>query len=366
MATAKTFLKLKGNDSFKKTPFCEADILIMTALSYANYKDSFYFKECEDKFINLSIFGKSTLINRLGKNYLALGKTYNNFLVQFFTCERYKDVEVGYFYDYFSTKKEIQFFALSFKIEDKYLVVFRGTDNSIVGWKEDFNMGFLDKIPAQSEARDYAKKMISKFKKNIIISGHSKGGNLAYYSYLNLNKREKSKVLKVYNFDGPGFRVDKYDYSEYGKKLCKIVPEDDVFGILFDESNNLDITQSTRVNLAGHDLLTWKLDSKTGYTSLKRRDELTSYAIAFRETVNHWLNTYDSESIQELVTFVFKFIESNNIKTLGELLKDFIFSGNIYLQTIEDYDEATKVKLKKMVHNLFRIYLKNLLTDRKK
>lgn len=365
MATAKNFLKLTRNDSFNKTPFCEADFLVLTALSYADFKNSLYFDEKSiNGLVPLNVFAKNTVINKLKKNYLTIGKGYTQFLNSFFSSNRYKDAKVGYFCDEFSLEDNMQFFALTFYIDNKYLIVFRGTDNTITGWKEDFNMALMDKIPGQKMARDYVRDVLKKVKGKIYISGHSKGGNLAYYCYLNLNKRERSRVASVFNYDGPGFKNDNYDYSDYGSKIFKFVPEDDVFGMIFDTSNKWEIIPSTRINMAAHDLLTWKLDRKSKYTKLQRLKSLTIYSSCFNQTFNEWYYKTDPKDAEVLIKFVFKLVETNNISTLGGLFKDILFAGDEYYHEIENYDENSKKRIKSMLRGLLKSYLRNLLKDK--
>ena len=366
MATAKNFLKMTKNDSFKKTPFCEADFLVLTALSYADFKNSLYYDERSiNGLVPLNVFAKSTIIDKLKKNYLTIGKDYNQFLNLFFSSSRYKDVKVGYFCDKFSLEHNMQFFALTFYVDDKYLIVFRGTDNTIIGWKEDFNMALMEQIPGQKMARDYVRNLLKKIKGRIYISGHSKGGNLAYYCYLNLNKREKNRVLSVFNYDGPGFKNDDYDYSDFGSKLFKFVPEDDVFGMIFDTSNKWEIVASTRINMAAHDLLTWKLDRKSKYTKLQRLKSLTIYSNCFNQTFNDWYYKSDPKDAEALIKFVFKLVETNNISTLGGLFKDILFAGDEYYREIANYDEDSKKRIKSMLRDLLKLYLSNLLKDKR-
>ncbi len=367
MATIKNFLKLKKDDSFKKTPLCESDIVALTALSYADFKNSIYFDEkTTHGMVPLSIFGKNTIISKLKKKYLALGRGYIQFLSLLFSASRYEDVKIGYFCDRFNEDKDTQFFALTYYIDGKYVIVFRGTDNTITGWKEDLNMALMEKIPAQKLARDYARKVLKEVKGKVYIAGHSKGGNLAYYTYFNLNKRERNRIKFVYNFDGPGFRDDEYDYSEYGKKFHKYVTEDDIIGMIFDTSNNWEIVPSTRINISAHDLLTWKLDRKTKYTTLQRLSSLTVYSSCFNTTFNTWYYQTNRKDAKTLTKFVFDLVETNKIMTLGGLLKDILFAGEAYYKTIENYDEASKKKIRLMLRELGKLYLSNLLKDKKK
>lgn len=366
MATLKHFLKKYGQDSFEKTEFTECDYLVLTVLSYANFKNTIYFnKKSKEGFIDLSVFGKASLIEKLSKNYLTLGNSYINFLELLFQSRRYEDVKIGYFYDYFSEHKEIQFFALSFLIDNKYIVVYRGTDNSINGWKEDFNMAVKSHVPSQVEARNYLEKRLTDFsRKKVTILGHSKGGNLAYYSYFNIPKRKRNRIVKVYNFDGPGFMDDKYDYSEYNMKLFKLIPEDGVIGCLLDGTSNHEIVKSTRINVAGHDMLTWVLDRKNDFKSLKRMDDHTPFYYAFSESINEWVNKYDPKYLKEMVDFIFTFVDTNNIFTLNALFKDLIFKTDLYKDTVKNYDEESKQKIKEICLDFVDIYMKNFLKDR--
>lgn len=364
--TLKTFLRINGNKTFEQVPFCEADLIVLNVMSYANFKDTSYFNEESKKgFIKLNVFGKASIIKIITKNYITIGKSYTEFLKLFFTCSRYQDVDIGYFYNYFSLKKEAQFFGMTYKIDNKYFIVYRGTDNSIVGRKEDFNMALMDEIPAQNAAKNYAKKMLKEFNDvNFYISGHSKGGNLAYFTYFNLSKKDKARIIYTYNLDGPGFKDDDYDYKEYKERYIKIVPEDDVVGALFDNSNLFEIVTSTKASIGAHDMLTWIFDRKTKLTTLKRAKDLTLYSKTFKYTANTWYKSFDYEDVKTMVNFIFSLVDSNNALTLGSLVKDLLFSGDIYYKTLEDFDDAKKEKIKNMTRDFFKLYLKNLLVDK--
>lgn len=365
--TLKTFLRINGNKTFEQVPFCEADLIVLNVMSYANFKDTSYFNdESKNGFIKLNVFGKASIIKIITKNYITIGKSYTEFLKLFFTCSRYQDVDIGYFYNYFSLKKEAQFFGMTYKIDNKYFIVYRGTDNSIVGWKEDFNMALMDEVPAQNAAKNYAKKMLKEFSDiNFYISGHSKGGNLAYFTYFNLSKKDKARIIYTYNLDGPGFKDDDYDYKEYKERYIKIVPEDDVVGALFDNGNLYEAVPSTKASIGAHDMLTWIFDRKTKLTTLKRAKDLTLYSKTFKYTANSWYKSFDYEDVKTMVNFIFSLVDSNNALTLGSLVKDLLFSGDIYYKTLSDFDDAKKEKIKNMTKDFFKLYLKNLLVDKK-
>lgn len=365
MATIKHFLKKRGDESFAITPVCEADYLILASLSYADFEQSELFKEGCEGLINLSGYGKSYMIDKISKKYITLNNSYNLFLRQFFSSQRYQDVKIGYFSEFFNSEELIQFFAITYQIDDEYVICFRGTDNTLNGWKEDFNMSIMNKIPSHDKAKEYVLKMLKILKrKHITIIGHSKGGNIAYYSYFSLPKAKKQRIDKVYNFDGPGFLNDKFDYSEYGTKLFKFVPEDGIIGTLLDDSKNHEIIQSTKINLSGHDILTWVMDRKTGLTTMKRTAYHTPFSDAFRETINSWVYRHQNEYLPEMVEVVFKIVETNNIFTLGGLAKDLFFETDSYLAAVKDIDEEKKKNIRYLIKDLVVSYMKSFLKDR--
>lgn len=365
MATIRNYLNIKGSDSFKKTPFNIIDVAVLTTLSYANFIDTTYYKELKnDELLDLYVFGKSNIIKILHQKYLTIGNGYKEFLELFFKSSRYKDLKVGYFKDDFSIKDSIQFFALTFLIDDRWVICYRGTDNTLNGFKEDMLMTLYDKVGAQILAKKYAKEVLSKIKGKAILTGHSKGGNLSYYTFFNLSKKDKARIDYVYNFDGPGFKNNTYDYDTYKAKLVKIVPQDDVVGILFDSSSNFEVVTSNNISVASHDLLTRNLDRKKDYLDFNKTSSLTTYSKSLQDTFNPWVQKYSSEEVKDFLDFVFAICKSNKALTLGALVKDFLFSNDKYVSTIKTYDEEKKKKVKGMVREFFKLYLKNLLKNK--
>ena len=69
---------------------------------------------------------------------------------------RFRDVRVMGYVDAIDPQAEKQFAAMTFRLtEDLSYVAFRGTDASLVGWKEDFNLAYRCPVPSQTEAARY-------------------------------------------------------------------------------------------------------------------------------------------------------------------------------------------------------------------
>lgn len=366
MATIEDYLKINGGLSFDKSPLNEVDILVLTEFCYAFISKCPLFNEkTKNSFIKLNRFNDEYVLDCIEKKRSSIKKSFNEFLRDFVTCKRYQDLEIGWFYEDYSKRKETQFFAATFKLIETYLIVFRGTDNTIIGRKEDFNMSFMEKIPSQELAKNYSKKVMFHNKGNFMISGHSKGGNLSFYSFLNLPPRYQKRVTSCYNFDGPGFRNDNYDYSLYKDKMHKFVVEDDYIGVLMDDSYNFDIIPSTKINLKGHNALTWKLDKKENLNKFKKEKELTIYSDSFKKALNSWHKRYDNQDLEEVVSFIFDFITTDNISFMSSFAPSFFTKRELYMKKLDSLNEETKEKTSLILKDFGKTFLYYFLNERK-
>ena len=146
--------------------------------------------------------------------------------------------------------QEKQFSAITIIMQDKTIyVAYRGTDNTIVGWKEDFNMSFSKLVPAQTDAVNYLESVAKKYKNRIRVGGHSKGGNLAVYAAAFCNKHVKDKIINVYNNDGPGFCdevVNSEQYKEIIDRVHTYIPQTSIIGRLLNHEEETIILKSTQ------------------------------------------------------------------------------------------------------------------------
>jgi len=360
------FLKKNGNKTFEELPFCEADIIVISLLSYANFENSKYTpKDINSKFVNIVIYNNEDTFKKITSHFLV-PKEYLKFIKWFFLCSRYKDLELGYFKNVLNEKIEAQFFGLTIKIDNKYFVLFRGTDRSLCGWKEDFNLALIEKSPSQEYAREYLEKMINLLGNNVTIIGHSKGGNLAYYAFYFVDDKIKEKVDKVYNLDGPGFKFDTGDlYKKHYEKLIKIVPENDVVGIILDDPSKLDICYSYRFDINAHDMLTWKFDNKCNFTKLKRGGDLTYYSKALRYALSNFMKEIGEDKIEAIKDAVFQIININKVSDILDVMnapyKLFLREILVYLKKNKNAkDEATIY-----IREFLRFYFRYFFDDRK-
>ncbi len=180
--------------------------------------------------------------------------------------ERFRDTRLFAFESRNDEAKQMQFAAVSFLLPDgSVFIAYRGTDTSLVGWKENFNMSYLETVPAQARATEYAQEVIRACKhRPYRIGGHSKGGNLAAWAAVHLPKLQGKRLLAAYNNDGPGFHADLLDTPAYRRvedRLHTYIPESSIVGVLLVHAEDYDVIDSTSHAAAAmqHEALSWQV-----------------------------------------------------------------------------------------------------------
>lgn len=356
------FLTIYKNKSYDEVPLTEADIIIGTIVSYADFlsvpKTKKY--DLENNLINFEKFNVKKYLDKLCKNYFN-SQEASKLLEVLFTSKRYHVTKIGYFYSELSEDNTTQFFALTAITKNYACIFFRGTDNSLIGWKEDLDMMFKEKIPSQKLAKQYLYRIAELTRKPIILAGHSKGGNLAFYAYLSASKKIQDRIYRVYNFDGPGINNENLIAKNNDPKLFKMVPSNDIVGMMMEKGNNYQIIKSNKKNIAAHDLFSWEFSRQSRYTMLKKNPPLSKYSIALKNTINIWLQKYKKKDFKDMVDFIYEVAVANKQSTTLNLKLDIIKKRKVYLDRISSFSERRKEKLKLMTREFVRIYFASLL-----
>lgn len=361
MASIRGFLKQNGNKSFLDFPFCEADLVVIALLSYCNYEQSPITKNKDlyNSFTNIRDFMDENTKKRITNNFFKPNE-FLSFLEIFNKSSRYDDAKLGFFEENKSNRNEIQFFGLTFFIDDKIFVTFRGTDRSVVGWQEDFDLVLKDVIPSQEEAKNYLFKMVNLLKKPVYVLGHSKGGNLAYFAYYFNDINVQDMVIKVYNLDGPGFKFDtKKLYKKNKEKLVKIVPHDDVVGILLNDPSELIICKSSEVNVNAHDLLTWQFDFFNKYKTLTRTKELTIYSETLRITINEFIKEIGIDNVKDVKTAIFEIVKINKVKDVIYIYEAALKNIHNGLTEMRRENPEQVKQMEQLIKQFLKLYVKN-------
>lgn len=320
------YLKWRNDVSFRAAPFNEIDNVILSYLAYADFGELLH----EEKR-HVSI---ETCFKRfLEKHDLAEVRESKHFierapllLEDMVGGERFRGTKVAHFREVFDKEKVQQFAALVFLLPNgsKY-VSFRGTDLSITGWKEDFLMSFTAETEGAKEAVSYLNEVAACVEGDLILGGHSKGGNFAMFAAAFCDDAFKERILKVYNNDGPGFReeiVRSAAYRELLPKITNIVPQTSIIGRLLSNEAAHTVVKSTAAGIFQHDVTTWEV-TKDKFV----RTEPDAFSDFVEKSLGTWLETMDDKARKSLVETVFSMIEMTEAETFVE------FGENLFKNT---------------------------------
>ncbi len=222
-----------------------------------------------------------------------------------------------------SDNEQKQFSALTFLIgEDAMFVAFRGTDDTIIGWKESFNMSIMSPIPAQSEATDYLESVAAAYPdRKIYMGGHSKGGNLAVWAAVKCTEQTNSRIVAVYNNDGPGFDTDFISSESYAatrERIHTLVPQSSIVGMLLEHEERYEVVQSTYAGLLQHNCFSWEVMGGR----FIHLDTVTEESRRIDTTLKAWLSEMPVDERKKILDSLYEILASTNARTLSELNAD--------------------------------------------
>ncbi len=325
------YIDWRGDLNFELSPLNDVDALIFAQLSYINFTglapDGF------NSSIKLSelakiFFGSSDFEKRSNLGMLIDPKS-NELLKKAGESARFGNVEVMGFVSRYDSQKEEQFSAVTFVLNEgsfldkqQVFVAFRGTDDTLVGWKEDFNLAFLEQVPAQKDAYAYLENVVSEFKKaELFVGGHSKGGNLAIFASAYLNEKSKKNLVRVYNFDGPGFSQASLDSDEFfsiKSRIYSVYPQFSIIGMLFHHYDSCKIVLSSEKLVMQHNPFSWFVKG----TEFETKAEFDSGSEIFFNSFNKWFEELLPNQREQFVETLFGLLESTNAITNTDLSRD--------------------------------------------
>ena len=256
------------------------------------------------------------------------------------------------------TEAEQQFAAMEIVLEDgTSYVSFRGTDDTIIGWKEDFNLS-TGVVPAQKRAIEYLQKISEHTDGMLRVGGHSKGGNLAVYASAFCNKEVNDRIIAIYNNDGPGFQKTVIDTNEYKNTIGRLhtyIPQTSIIGRLLNHKEATTIIKSTQTGILQHDLYSWQL---LGAHFIE--DTLTNSSEFIDQTITNWLNEVSPEQREKFIDTLFEILNATEAKTLAQLSSKKFETAKIILSTYKNIDEESKEIISKTLSVFFHIAKNNI------
>lgn len=351
MVGINTYIKEYGDKTFNEEKFNEIDNVILSSVVYLNF-DGIVPKN--KKSISLCEAGNIFLYKYNYFDVSKLGiaqKVSYKILKQIVNTKRYKDIQM-YNYKYI-WDTDTQFGAVCFKVKKKFIyVAFEGTDNLLSGWKEDFQMAYEFPVPSQKLAVKYLNENIKLFDKNIIVGGHSKGGNLALVSSMYCKNRINKKIKQIYSNDGPGLKKEQIESENYSKirdRLIHLVPNYSYVGVLL-RNDKFTVIKTNRKDFMAHAVSSWQVNENEFI-----RENLSSISDSFRKSLLKWLDEHDLNQREKMISTVFKTLEESGIKNLNDFFN--LKNAITVIRNINNIDDETK----KLVISLIEFNLNNII-----
>ncbi|MDR1238473.1 MAG: DUF2974 domain-containing protein, partial [Treponema sp.] len=240
-------------------------------------------------------------------------------------------------------------------------ITYRGTDATLVGWKEDLNMSFSAAVPSQLEAVSYLGKMAGKIRGPLRIGGHSKGGNLAVYAAAFCGKKIQSRITVIYSNDAPGFHhtvMDSAGYRAIREKICAFVPQDSVIGMLFEHEDDYTVVKSTQTGLLQHDVYSWEVT----HNDVVRLDAVTQGSRFIDRTLKEWIGGLNKTQREQFTETLFTILSSTEAKSFPELGAGWLKNTGLMIQSLTSVDESTRELVFNAVAALLKAAKNNINT----
>lgn len=360
MSNILDYLDWRGDLSFEQSEFNEVDNLLLSQLPYINFEgivkdcgieDSISIEEASRIFFSQN--DEDELLNRV-----SMTKNAIFVLKKMAESNRFSNARLFGYREEISEQEQSQFSVVSVQLGDGSVYVsFSGTDETIVGWREDFNMTYLDELPGQKKAVAYVCEMDFSEVSVLRLGGHSKGGNLAIYAGINCNPEVKNKIVKIYNNDGPGFSKETVEsdlYQNQIQKIHTIMPESSIVGILLEHSESYTIVKSTNHGLKQHDALSWVVLG----TTFVEAEQVSKNSLLIDGAMKNWLAEMDSIQRQELVETAFQILDAADIKTVDDL---YSAKWNLVMKASKAVNELPE-DTKKMMSEAIKKLIKSVIS----
>ena len=340
MANMFDYLTWRGDLTLFQSPFQDVDSLILSTMSYIFF-DGVIAENMEER-ITIGEMAEKFLSRPQAEWKLRVSED-ERLLHALKESDRFANMELCGYVNKLDFQKEKQFSAMTVLLEDgSVFVTYRGTDYSLVGWKESFNMCFMDDVPAQLDAVAYLTQAAEMFPdRKLRVSGHSKGGNLAVYAAAMCPKAVQEHICVVYNHDGPGFRetvLAREGFQRIQSCIKTFLPQFSVVGMLLEQKGESTVIRSNEKGILQHEPYSWEVLG----ADFVKQEKLTEKSYFLDHTVSRWMNGLTEKQRELFIDTIYEAVAVTPVDDFGEAV---ISPGMIIstLQALHAEDEGTKI-----------------------
>ena len=351
MSTIFDYLNEVTYDSIFDRTFTELDVLALTELTYLPF--GHIVPQGDTTGIPVRLSDAMELIERT-TNFIVTNQ-HLHLVDELATSKRFKNIKLLNYVDEYDPDVQKQFAAMTYRLTmDVYLVIFRGTDDTLIGWKEDFHMTYMDHVPAQKRAASYLQHVMKEFPKGrFMVAGHSKGGNLAAYACTYLPDYLFERVDAIYCYDAPGLNkaiIETEGYQRVAHLIHRFVPQGSIVGMMLEVPEPATIVKSRAFGgFAQHDAFTWMVEKDTFVTL----DQTSPDSQQTDETLKQWVREVPDSQLKKFFDTFFGLFLDAGITSINDLmdLKNFSKIKEIF-QNAQDLDPTEREMLERLAKQL--------------
>ena len=352
MADILSYLDWRGDLSFEERPFNDVDNLILSELAYLDMtgivpgpgeNGIIALKDVYPRYVQMG-YDQSCMPN--DPRYLACAASQTR---------RFGEIRLWRYADEIDRERQIQFAAVTCFLPGGGIYVdYRGTDHSLVGWREDFNTSFMNETPGQQQAVLYLNAVMAATEGPVMVGGHSKGGNLAVYAAAFCDEIHRDRISIVYSNDGPGFNDKITETEEYRAVLPKVqltIPESSIIGIIMDNKHASRIVRCSSSNwLEQHNPYSWQVN----FQGFELAEDQSGSSRFLNSALDQWISSLTDQEKVIFVNAVFDSMEASGAATLEDLVEDKRASYNAIVKAARELDPEVQKSVVETLKKLAR------------
>ena len=356
MANLLDYLDWRGDLTLGQDPFNEVDNLILAELSFVDFGgivappgegSGIPLYEAAERYFTR--FPEGVDMGVLVPDAIP------EMLEKMAACPRFRDMKLSCFADWLDNDKAVQFAALTIETGDGAVyLAFRGTDDTLAGWKEDFHLACVPEIPAQRLAVEYTRQTAKQYpRKKLRLGGHSKGGNLAVWSALNVPDRVQRRIQQVWSNDGPGFHEDILSLPEHqdvARRIVTIIPQSSLVGMILEHDEDYTVVESSEKGLMQHDGFSWEVKGP-GFVRL---GSVTRQGRHHDLVLKEWVRQMPLDQREKFVEGLFSLLTASGAQTLTDLKEENLKAVGAMIKAMKDMEKDTRDALLYAFRQLMR------------
>ena len=340
MADIFDYIIWRGDLTLRQDPLNCVDAMIFSQMAYFPF-DGLWSEE-EDGTITLKEAHRR-LAQKMARGYAPqfLMEKDRNLFPAMAASARFGSLKLRNYVNRIDVDQEKQFSAVTVLLPEGTFIVYRGTDNTLVGWKEDFNMTFTTPVPAQRDAVEYFAGMAAEVPGKIWLGGHSKGGNLAMYTGMFCGEQLRERIAEIYSYDGPGFScraVTEEIFRRLDGILQSFVPQASIVGMMMEQDAKHTVVHSRQIGFQQHDLYNWDIVG----ADFVRMSGLKAGSLFVDKTLQDWFAKLEPERRAAFVDAVFEIFYATNAASFNEIKQNLMKNTAIILKRVKELDPETR------------------------